>query len=367
MPFPNRHWNNPPLAPPRRGLAAAEAIVIPFLALMVSMVVFSFFLLAIRADLGGVYYSIYRAAFGSWFSWQNTLVRAAPLMLTALCTALPAYLGLVIIGGEGAFVIGGLAAALVGLVLIAQTPWIVLIGMALAGMTVGGLWIAFCGALRHYRGVNETISSLLLNYIAIAVASHLFSGPFRDPRSLNKPSTSPIGEESMLGVIPGSNIHWGLIFGVATCLLCWFLMHKTTFGFAARITGGNVKAALLSGLPVGRLIVLVCFFAGAGGGLAGMIEVAAVHGSANSSLNANYGYTGILVAFVARHNPIAIIPVAILLGGIRSSSGLLQRAQDLPDATVLVLQGIVFVVILFSETLYGRFRIFQQNGVPPHR
>jgi simple sugar transport system permease protein len=144
-------------------------------------------------------------------------------------------------------------------------------------------------------------------------------------------------------------------------------MHKTTFGFAARITGGNVKAALLSGLPVGRLIVLVCFFAGAGGGLAGMIEVAAVHGSANSSLNANYGYTGILVAFVARHNPIAIIPVAILLGGIRSSSGLLQRAQDLPDATVLVLQGIVFVVILFSETLYGRFRIFQQNGVPPHR
>ena len=341
----------------------AETIVLPFLALVVSMVIFSLFLLAIRADLGGVYYSIYRAAFGSWFSWQNTLVRAAPLMLTALCTALPAYLGLVVIGGEGAFVIGGLTASLTGLLLIGQAPWIVLVGMAITGMTAGGLWIAFCGALRHFRGVNETISSLLLNYIAIAVASHLFSGPFRDPQSLNKPSTAPIGEENMLGTIPASDIHWGFAFAVLACLLCWFLMHKTTLGFATRITGGNVKAALLSGLPVGRLILIFCFLAGAGGGLAGMVEVAAVQGSANSSLNANYGYTGILVAFVARHNPIAIIPVAILLGGIRSSSGLLQRAQDLPDATVLVLQGIIFIIILFSETLYGRFKIFQQKSV----
>lgn len=350
MTFPQIHWKQ-----------KAETIVIPFLALVVSMVIFSLFLLAIHADLGGVYYSVYRAAFGSWFSWQNTLIRAAPLMLTALCTALPAYLGLVVIGGEGAFVTGGVAAALAGLALIGQPSWIVLAGMALTGMTVGGIWISFCGALRHYRGVNETISSLLLNYIAIAVASHLFSGPFRDPHSLNKPSTASIGEENMLGLIPGSDIHWGLGFGAIACLLCWFLMHKTTFGFAARITGGNVKAALLTGLPVGRLTLIVCFLAGAAGGLAGMVEVAAVQGSANSSLNANYGYTGILVAFVSRHNPVAIIPVSVLLGGIRSSSGLLQRSQDLPDATVLVLQGIIFIVILFSETFYGRFKIFQQN------
>lgn len=351
------------LSPLDRFRETAEAIILPIQALVASMVLFSLFLFAINADPFGVYYSIYRAAFGSWFSWQNTLVRAAPLMLTALCTALPAYLGLVIIGGEGAFVVGGLAAALAGLALNGQSPWVVLTGMALTGMVMGGVWIALSGVMRHYRGVNETISSLLLNYIAIAVASHLFSGPFRDPKSLNKPSTSPIGEENMLGMIPNSDIHWGLVFGVIACLFYWFLMHKTTFGFAARIGGGNVKAALMSGLPVGRLILIVCFLAGASGGLAGMIEVAAIHGNANSSLNANYGYTGILVAFVARHNPIGIIPVAILLGGLQASSGLLQRAQDLPDATVLVMQGIIFVTILFSDTLYGRFKIFQQKIV----
>jgi len=116
-------------------------------------------------------------------------------------------------------------------------------------------------------------------------------------------------------------------------------------------------------LPVGRLILIVCFVAGAAGGLAGMVEVAAIHGRANDTLNANYGYAGILVAFVARNNPLAIMPVAVLLGGIRASSGLLQRVHQLPDATVLVMQGIIFLVILFSETLYGRFSRLQKQEV----
>jgi simple sugar transport system permease protein len=132
-------------------------------------------------------------------------------------------------------------------------------------------------------------------------------------------------------------------------------MKRTVFGFAASMTGGNMRAALLSGLRVKRLLVLTCFFAGAAAGLAGMVEVAAVHGRANASLVAGYGYTGILVAFVARQNPLGVIPVALLLGGIGASGGLLQRTFNLPDASVNVLQGILFMVILAAETLYGRF------------
>jgi ABC-type uncharacterized transport system permease subunit len=124
------------------------------------------------------------------------------------------------------------------------------------------------------------------------------------------------------------------------------------------MTGGNMRAALLSGLRVKRLMVLTCFLAGAAAGIAGMVEVAAVHGRANASLVAGYGYTGILVAFVARQNPLGIIPVALLLGGIGASGGLLQRNFNLPDASVNVLQGILFMVILASETLYGRFDVW---------
>jgi ABC-type uncharacterized transport system permease subunit len=112
-------------------------------------------------------------------------------------------------------------------------------------------------------------------------------------------------------------------------------------------------------LAVGRIILIVTAVAGAAGGLAGMVEVAAVQGRASATLAAGYGYTGILVAFIARQNPLAVIPVALLFGGIDASGGLLQRRLDLPDASVLVLQGIIFVVILASETLFGRFRIFR--------
>jgi general nucleoside transport system permease protein len=226
-------------------------------------------------------------------------------------------------------------------------------------MIIGGGWIALAGALRHYRGVNETISSLLLTYIAVAVFNHFVEGPLRDPASLNKPSTPPIGEASMVGHLPGMEVHWGLVYGLVFCVCAYFLVRYTIFGFALRIVGGNVRAARLAGLPVGRLVLLSCFLGGAAAGLAGMAEVAAVHGSANASLIAGYGYAGILVSFIARHNPIAITPVALLVGGIAASGGLLQRRLGLPDATVLVLQGIAFMLILAGETMYGRLRIFQ--------
>jgi simple sugar transport system permease protein len=119
------------------------------------------------------------------------------------------------------------------------------------------------------------------------------------------------------------------------------------------------------GLPVGRLIVITCALAGAAAGLAGMVEVAAVQGRANATLVAGYGFTGILVSFLARHNPLAIIPVAIVLGGIGASGGLLQRRLGLPDATVLVLQGIIFILVLASEALYGRWRFFRARVIQP--
>jgi simple sugar transport system permease protein len=331
-----------------------QSILIPIWAIVVSLMLFGMFVSFAGANGFEVYHSIYRGAFGSWFSWQNTLVRAAPLMLTALCTALPARIGLIVIGGEGAMVVGGLAAAVTGIALNGIAPAIVILSMMIIAICAGGLWIGMVGALKHYRGVNETISSLLLNYIAIAVLNFLVVGMLRDPETLNKPSTHHIGEANMIGNMGDSSIHWGLGIGLVVCIVLWFVMRRTTFGFGVDMAGGNVRAAQISGLPVGRLVLITCFIGGAAAGVAGMVEVAAVHGRANTSLNAGYGYAGILVAFIARHNPIAILPVAILLGGIHASSGLLQRAHDLPDATALVLQGIIFVVILASEALYGR-------------
>ena len=214
------------------------------------------------------------------------------------------------------------------------------------------------GALRHHRGVNETISTLLLSYIAIAIMNFWVEGALRDPADPNKPSTKAMSSAEMVGKMPGIDVHWGLAFAVLACILLYILMHRTTFGFAAKVAGGNARAALAQGLPVGRLIIIAAMIAGACAGLAGYFEVAAVHGKANASLAAGYGFTGILVAFLARHHPLAIIPVAILFGGIAAAGGIIQRRMGLPDATVLLLQGLTFVVLLASETLYGRLRLF---------
>ena len=338
----------------------AEGVVLPLAALFAGMAAFSIFLLVIGKSPPELFELMWRGGFSSWFSIQNTLSRTTPLLLAGLCVALPARLGLAVIGGEGAIVLGGVATAAIGEALGGSgLPGPLGIGvMAIAGMAVGALWIGGVGALRHYRAVNETISSLLLAYIAIAIMNHLVEGPLRDPASLNKPSTQPLEAAYRIGSIPGTDVHWGLAVGVVACILCWVLIEKTSWGFAARIAGGNIRAAQIQGLPVGSLIVGFCAIAGACAGLGGTLEVAAVHGAANASLAAGYGYTGILVAFLARQNPLAIIPVAILLGGIDASGGLIQRRMHLPDATVLVLQGMIFIAILFSDTFYGRFKAF---------
>jgi ABC-type uncharacterized transport system permease subunit len=331
-----------------------EYILIPGAALIAALAVFGLFVFLFGKNPLNLYYYMYQGAFGTWFSWQNSLTRAAPLILTALCTALPAQLGMVIIGGEGALLIGALAATGAALALPSAPPLLVQLAMVCAGMLGGGLWIMLSGGLRQYRGVNETISSLLLVYIAIAILNHLVEGPMRDPASLNKPSTPEIGAANMIGSIPGTDVHWGLVFGVVAAVASYILIYRTVFGFAARVAGGNIRAAKIVGLGVSKLIMTICFLAGASAGLAGMVEVAAVEGRANANLAAGYGFTGILVAFLARQNPLAIIPVAILLGGISASGGLLQRRLGLPDASVQVLQGIIFVFVLASDALYGR-------------
>ena len=341
----------------------SEYVAIPLLALAIAAALFALFLLAIgKSPVDFVSY-VWRGGFGTAFSFQNTLQRSAPLILTALAVAIPARIGLIMIGGEGALVLGGFAAAAVAIPMIGVLPpFITLPIMVVFAMIVGAFWVGLAGYLRYARGVNETISSLLLTYIGIAIMNFFVEGVLRDVSNPNKPSTKPLGDAYMVGKIPGTDVHWGFAVGILLCIALYFLLERTTFGFAARVTGGNFRAALAQGLPVGRLIVACSAIAGACAGLAGFFEVAAIQGRANASLAAGYGFTGILVSFLARHNPLVIPPVAILFGGIVAAGGLIQRRMGLPDATVQVLEGLIFVVLLTSETLYGRFSIFKPRA-----
>ncbi len=326
-------------------------IGLPVFAISAALLLFGLLVALAGVSPVEVWTLLFKGAFGDSYSWQNTLQRAAPLMLTALCVALPARAGLVIIGGEGALVLGGLACAALPYVVRLPENVVGSVLVCAVGALAGALWIALAGWLRQFRGINETISSLLLAYIAIGLFKHSVEGPLRDPGSLNKPSSYALAEGMRIGGIMGTDVHWGLVLGVVACVALGLWMRWSVSGFSVRVVGGNPRAAQLVGLPASRLILLACGLGGGAAGLAGAVEVAAVHTSANASLIAGYGYAGILVSFIARHNPLAIIPVAILFGGFGAAGSLLQRRLGLPDASVLVLQGIAFVLILASEAL----------------
>lgn len=331
-------------------------------AVLVALLAFGIFVALDGHDPLAVYWVLYLGAFGSRFSIETTLTLAAPIMLTALCVVVPARAGLLIIGGEGALVLGGIGSVLAGVALDGASPTVATPLALLAGAAAGAVWIAIPAALRQFRGVNETISTLLFNYIAIALLNHLVSGPMRDYAQPLKPTSWPIPPAFMIGTIPGIGVHWGLAFGVAACLAAFVVLRQTTFGFALRILGGSLRAAQMAGLPVTALALIAAALGGACAGLAGSVEVVAVHGAASISLVVGYGYAGILVAFVARQNPLAVIPAALLVGGISASGGLLQRRFGMPDAATTVLEGCIFLAVLASNSLYGRLRVLQPSA-----
>lgn len=333
-----------------------ETVLLPVISVACALLLFGLFV-----AIGGyspleVWILLFKGAFGDAFSIQNTLQRAAPLMMTGLCVAIPARAGLTIIGGEGALVMGALACSAIPyafeLPLNMSGTVIVLSAAALAG----GLWIGLAGWMRQFRGINETISSLLLAYVAINVFRHFVEGPMRDPSSLNKPSTFPLHTSQLIGTIGQWDVHWGFAWGILMCICAGVWLGFTSNGFATRVVGGNPRAAGLVGLPTSRLVISACVFGGAAAGLAGGFEVAAVHTTANAAVIAGLGYAGILVSFVARHQPWAVIPVAVVFGGFGAAGSMLQRRLGMPDASVQVLLGFSFVLILAMESLRGRIK-----------
>lgn len=356
IPLPAAAPTAAPSAQALRLRALGTALVPAGAALVLTVLLFSLAVALAGFNPVEVWGLIAQGGFGDAFAWQNTLQRAAPLILTGLAVALPAQAGRVVIGNEGALALGGLAAAAIGNGLAQAGLGAALVwpAMALAGIAAGGAWIGLVGWLRERREVNETISSLLMSFIAIALFNQCVETVLRDPASLNKPSTKPLPDALMLPALPGFDVHWGLVLGLVVAALALGVMRLTPLGLALRVAGGNPRAALGVGLPVAWLTIAACAAGGACAGLAGAIEVAAVHGAANGSLLAGYGYTGILIAFAARFSPAGVVPVAILVGGIAASGSLLQRRLGLPDASVTVLLGFAFVALIGCETLRGR-------------
>lgn len=308
-----------------------------------------------------VYRTMLDGAFGSNYRRSETLVKTIPLLLAALGVSVAFRMQLWNIGAEGQFYFGAIFATWVALFALPDAAsWIIIPAMAVAGLIGGAFWGAIPGLLRGYLGVNETITSLMLNYVAILFSSWLVHGPWKNPQGFGFPGTATFPAASYLPTWGTTRVHLGLVFGLVAAVVLYFVFQRTRWGYEISVSGHNERVAKYAGMATARNIVIVFIVSGALAGLGGMTEVAGISHSLQRELSPGYGYTAIIIAWLGRLNPFGIIVVAILMAALQVGGDQIQLSLGLSAAVAPMLQGIILFFLLGGDLL-TRFRIVRRT------
>lgn len=332
-------------------------ILIPIIA-----VVFALIIGAVLIELSGVsfvkaYSTMFRGAFGSANNLAETLVKATPLLLAGLGTAIAFRTKVFNIGAEGQLYMGALGATYVGLFL-GDLPLVIGVPLTLlVGFIMGSIWAGIAALLKLKFRASEIIVTLMMNYLAVEFANYLISGPWRDPSS-TEPFTAAIAVGARLPVmLSGTRLHFGFLVAIASALILWWVIRSTVFGYRLTVTGANDKAAVYSGIKTGRIILLTMLISGGLAGLAGVSEVAGVHHRMLEGLSPGYGYTAIAIAMLGRQEPLGVMVASILFSVLVVGADGMQRTTGVPVAVVLIIEGLVLLFVLASELFRQRIAL----------
>jgi len=345
----------------RKTVSRTAIVVTPVLSFLVSLVLTGILLIAFDANPFETYAAMFKGAFGTGRAFTETLVKAIPLMLTGLGVALAFKLKFWNIGAEGQLTLAGVAAAWVA---IYWSPWLpeplLLPVMVLVGAAAGALWAGIPALLKTGLKVDETLVTLMLNYVAILFSTHLYYGPWRDPNGYGFPGTELFPKAAWFPRIAG-RAHVGLYFAIIAAVVLWVMFRWTRWGFELKVIGNSQKAARYQGIAVERNIVLAVLLSGALCGLAGVGEVAGISRRLQQGLSLGYGYTAIIVAWMAQLNPLAIPFVAILMGALLVGGDQVQMVMGLPSSMGLLMQGLMLFPLL-AGSLFVEYRIKRTGG-----
>lgn len=310
------------------------------------------------------YYSLFKAAFGSFYGFSEVLVKAIPLILCGLAVSFAAKSLLWNIGCEGQLIMGGVASSAVALFLPGYVPaFMILPLMVIAGFVGGGLWALIPAVLKTTCKVNEILTSLMLNYVALKWFHHLYYGPWQDPAKRGFPGTAAFIEAAHLPRFFGTRIHFGLVFAILAVFLVYFIFSYTKWGYEINVLGENPEAARYAGIKINKNIVTVMFLSGALAGLAGMAETSGIHHRLQAGLASGYGYTGILIAFLSGLNPFVVVAVSILFGVLSVGGFKVQMIAHVPSSISDVLQAVIlYCVVIGSAIIRGRGKLTWKGG-----
>ena len=328
-------------------------------ALLVSALLLALLVGAILIALAGAnplvaYRSMFLGPFSGKFGMTESLVKATPLLLVGLGVVTSFRSGILNIGGEGQMVMGAIAGAAVALAL-PGWPAVILLPLTLiVSVLAGAVWGGFAGWLKAKLNVNEILSTVMLNSIALQLCLYLIRGPMIDPEEVaygtGTPQTAQLPRQIwMARLIKGTRFHWGFFLAIALAFVVFIFLWRTTIGYRMRAAGEGPDAARAAGIDVEKYQVLAMALAGGFAGLAGMVEVLGVHRRVLEGLSAGYGFSGIVVALFGRLHPIGAIPAAILFGMLTLGADMMQRAVAIPAAIVMAIQGLVVLFVVGSD------------------
>jgi len=317
------------------------------LALLGGFLVFGAFVLANGADPLGVFADIWFSTLTQPGQFQQIVVRAAPFVLAGLAVVIPARAGMVNVGGEGQLIIGAVAAAGVALALgETAAPGVVVPAMAVAGALAGAGWAGIAAVMRITVKVNEAVTTLLLNYVALFAMLFLILGPWKDPAALGQSTSVEVPDAVKLPLLSGTAINVGVVIALVAAVAVWFALSRTAWGFRLGVVGGNPEAARRAGIPVVVLLLSALLIGGALAGLAGYVQLAGTEYKLRPTFGLTIGYVAFLASWLARHRPLPLLLASLALAAIAVSGNSLQIGSGLPAASVNILMGLVLIAVL---------------------
>lgn len=329
----------------------AQQLVLPLVAIVVALLIGALMMALIGIDPLRAYAALWAGIAASRYQVGIALVKATPLLFTGLGLGFAFRSGVFNIGGEGQIYIGALFGTVIGLQDWGLPSYVHLPLALAAGFLGGGLWGAIPGYLKARLQVNEVITTILLNYIAIFLVSYFTHGPLKENPSsaASLPHTAEVLLTSRLPLIwPGTRLHLGFVIALVAAGVLWFVMFRTSFGFKARAVGLSLPAARYAGMRVVPVVTLAMFISGGLAGLAGSVEILAVQRRLRDAFSAGTGYTAIAIALLGQNNPLGIVLAAILFGALEAGVSQMEALAGVPSTIVEIIQAVIIFLVALS-------------------
>ncbi len=351
---------------PSLPLAQLIDLLLPVAAVALALLVGAGFLLGLGVSPLMAYGAMVKGALGNTSGITQTLTKATPLLLVGLGICIAFRGGVINIGGEGQIIVGALAATAFALTFPTWPRWLLLTATLLIGALTGMFWGGIAGWLKARMGVNEILSTVMLNQIALQIMNFLLRGPMLDPEQIaagtNIPQSAALPQTVWLArLVPRTLFHSGAILALVLAVVVYVLLWRTTIGYRIRAVGLNPSASRYAGIPVSRYAVLALALSGALSGLAGAVEVTGVHHRMMEGISGGYGFSGIVAALFGKLHPLGTVPASVLFGALLVGADKMQRAVQVPSSLIVSLQGLVVLFVVASE-IYVRRRTRRRVG-----